>query len=181
MVFLPSLILFFPSQLVPEYTNKRSFLIDDSVVKLSLWDTTGHERYEHLNARFISGSQAFIIVFDLTSLESFIKAKNKIIEINEKFDEKILILVGNKCDMVDNICISDEDAQAVVKQFNAEYFEASALTGHNIADIFSTAITLMKERNLLNITQSSPTESPELLRGSPKGSPNGSLKESIKS
>lgn len=165
-----------PTQL-PEYSNKRSFLVEEAVVKMSLWDTTGHDRYEHLNERFIHGTQCFVVVFDLTNIESFIKARKKLKEIDEKFIDKICILVGNKCDIEEGICISEEEALSAAKEYNAEFFEASAKTGHNVHNIFATAINLMKENNLLNrSTSSSPVESPELLKGSSKGSLRGSLR-----
>ena len=40
-------------------------------VTLQLWDTAGQERYQSLGTAFYRGAEACILVFDLTSYESF--------------------------------------------------------------------------------------------------------------
>ena len=38
---------------------------------LQLWDTSGSEKYKPLTVSYFRGTKAFVIVFDLTSQESF--------------------------------------------------------------------------------------------------------------
>jgi Ras-related protein Rab-5C len=43
--------------------------------KLEIWDTAGQERYRSLAPMYYRGSQAALVVFDLTSRDSYEGAK----------------------------------------------------------------------------------------------------------
>ena len=49
----------------------KKLIIDNNVVKIQLWDTAGQERFKTITFSYYRGSHAVIIVFDITSRESF--------------------------------------------------------------------------------------------------------------
>ena len=53
----------------------KSILLDTADVKVEIWDTAGQERYRSLAPMYWRGSQAAVVVFDVTSRDSFEGAK----------------------------------------------------------------------------------------------------------
>lgn len=43
----------------------------DKRIKLQIWDTAGQERYRAITTAYYRGAMGFILMFDLTNLESF--------------------------------------------------------------------------------------------------------------
>nr|XP_025685020.1 ras-related protein RHN1-like [Arachis hypogaea] len=49
--------------------------LNEATVKFDIWDTTGQERYHSLAPMYYRGADAAIVVYDITSMESFARAK----------------------------------------------------------------------------------------------------------
>ena len=63
-------------------------------------NSAGQERYHSLAPMYYRGAQAAIVVFDITSPESFEKAKSWVSELQRQGSPNIVIaLAGNKCDL----------------------------------------------------------------------------------
>ena len=75
--------------------------VKDKKIKLQIWDTAGQEKYKSITHSFYCNSNAAIIVFDLTSNDSFEKIEYWIEEV-KKFARKdvVLMVLGNKSDLV---------------------------------------------------------------------------------
>eukprot|EP01126_Amoeba_proteus_P007418 TRINITY_DN1266_c0_g2_i8.p1 TRINITY_DN1266_c0_g2~~TRINITY_DN1266_c0_g2_i8.p1 ORF type:complete len:135 (+),score=27.65 TRINITY_DN1266_c0_g2_i8:69-473(+) len=58
-------------------------------VNMQIWDTAGQERYKSITPMYYRGAQAAILVFDVTSLESFESAKTWIDELFRSTKEEI--------------------------------------------------------------------------------------------
>ncbi|XP_029868344.1 ras-related protein Rab-10-like isoform X4 [Aquila chrysaetos chrysaetos] len=68
-------------------------------VKLQIWDTAGQERFHTLSTSYFRGAQGFVLVYDITNLDSFRSITSWMKDIHEKAgDEVDVILLGNKCD-----------------------------------------------------------------------------------
>ena len=132
----------------------------DKTIKITLWDTAGQEKFGSLSAGSLRGVQALLLVFSLTPImstrekEKYDKAKGeekskiqkdytektfKTVKFwleqfysFNKQEEKIIFLIGNKCDDVENRIIKIKDAKKFAEEYNLEYFETSAKTGKNI-------------------------------------------------
>ena len=54
-------------------SKKLQMVVGEEMVSvtLQLWDTAGQERYQSLGAAFYRGAEACILVYDITSYESF--------------------------------------------------------------------------------------------------------------
>ena len=67
---------------------------------LFLFFSAGQERYHSLAPMYYRGAQAAIVVYDITSAESFEKAKSWITELQQQGSPNIVIAVaGNKADL----------------------------------------------------------------------------------
>ncbi|XP_072708659.1 ras-related protein Rab-10-like isoform X2 [Ciconia boyciana] len=44
---------------------------NDTRVKLQIWDTAGQERFHTLSTSYFRGAQGFVLVYDITNLDSF--------------------------------------------------------------------------------------------------------------
>jgi len=114
-------------------------LPDSSTVKFEIWDTAGQERYASLAPLYYRGASAAAIVYDITSKDSFAKAKHWVKELQKNASQEIvIILVGNKSDMEADRDVSAEEAKEYADENAMEYIEASAKTAHNVNEIFES-------------------------------------------
>mmetsp|Transcript_6927 Transcript_6927/g.6098 ORF Transcript_6927/g.6098 Transcript_6927/m.6098 type:complete len:89 (-) Transcript_6927:290-556(-) len=80
----------------------QKMYVEDKIIILNLWDTAGQERFKSLIPSYIKDSAVAIVVFDITSKQSF-NSVDKWIEDakNLRDDDVLLILAGNKSDLND--------------------------------------------------------------------------------
>ena len=76
----------------------KSVTIDGSNATLQLWDTAGQERFSSLGVAYLRGSEALILVFDVTNQESFEHLSSWMEEFVSACGKKPIVLLGNKCD-----------------------------------------------------------------------------------
>lgn len=109
-------------------------------MKFEIWDTAGQERYHSLAPMYYRGANAAVIVYDITSLDSFERAKKWVTELDKQAQPDIIIaLVGNKTDLQTQRQVSKEDAASYAQQQdhpNLILMEASAKNGENVVEIF---------------------------------------------
>ncbi|KAI0979614.1 hypothetical protein GJ496_009130, partial [Pomphorhynchus laevis] len=87
--------------------------VDNVTVKFEIWDTAGQERYHSLAPMYYRGAQAAIVVYDLTSQESFSKAKQWVQELQRQGTPNIVIaLCGNKTDLSAERTVETSEAQS---------------------------------------------------------------------
>lgn len=115
--------------------------IDDYEVTLMLWDTAGEERFRSVAPSLLRGTNGLVLVFDLTSPESF---SNIDIYMEMFLDtcevdmahELPILLLGNKMDL-NSQNVSDDNIQNwLTSNKVTHYFEVSAKTGLNINEAF---------------------------------------------
>ncbi|KAK8804148.1 RAS-related protein RABa4d-like protein [Blastocystis sp. subtype 4] len=126
----------------------KTLVVDDKLtVKFDIWDTAGQERYRSINQLYYRGAAAAVIVFDLTQRSTFDAVKADWLDsIRKCADENIIIIIaGNKCDMVQDRCVPKEDIDKFCKEENLMYVETSALSGAGVSDVFTRIALLVKE------------------------------------
>jgi Ras-related protein Rab-5C len=115
----------------------QTVCIDDNTVKFEIWDTAGQERYHSLAPMYYRGAQAAIIVYDITSQESFLKAKTWVKELQRQASPTIVIaLAGNKADLAQKRVIEFQEAEQYASENGLLFMETSAKTAMNVNDIF---------------------------------------------
>lgn len=118
----------------------KSIQIENTVVKFQIWDTAGMEKYRTIAASYFRGCHAAFVVFDLTSRESFEGVQKWIEAYNEQVSpmfKRLVILLGNKCDLIPQREISDEELDIFIKNNSVLYWPTSAKTGVGVEEAFT--------------------------------------------
>lgn len=113
--------------------------LDDSEDKIQfgIWDTAGSERYKALAPMYYRGAEAAIVVYDITSFESFEGAKSWVRELKLYGQPNVVVaLAANKCDLEQYRVVSTHEGQAYARENELTYFETSAKTAHNVRRMF---------------------------------------------
>ncbi|KAJ1489186.1 ras family-domain-containing protein, partial [Baffinella frigidus] len=119
-----------------DFLSKTMYL-DDRVVRLQLWDTAGQERFRSLIPSYIRDSSVAVIVFDVTSRESFENTGRWIEEVRqERGEDVILALVGNKTDLAEKRRVSHQEGEEKARKYNILFVETSAKAGLNVKALF---------------------------------------------
>jgi len=115
----------------------QTVCLNDTTVKFEIWDTAGQERYHSLAPMYYRGAQAAIVVFDITSSESFEKAKSWVSELQRQGSPNIVIaLAGNKCDLANKRAVQASTAQTYADDNGCLFMETSAKTNANVTELF---------------------------------------------
>ncbi|VAH45943.1 unnamed protein product [Triticum turgidum subsp. durum] len=119
-----------------DFLSKTMYL-EDRTVRLQLWDTAGQERFRSLIPSYIRDSSVAVIVFDVASRQSFLNTSKWIEEVRtERGSDVIIVLVGNKTDLVDKRQVSIEEGEGKAKDLGVMFIETSAKAGFNIKALF---------------------------------------------
>jgi len=125
----------------------KNIEIDDKRVKLQIWDTAGQERFRTITTSYFRGAQGIVLVYDVTDRRSFESIRNWISQIQQHADVHVnKILVGNKCDMLDEKVVSTEEGSKLAKEFGMEFWETSAKNDVNVEQSFHSIARNVKER-----------------------------------
>ena len=127
----------------------KTLKIKDKEIKLKIWDTAGQERYRQITSHIYKDADGIILVFDVTSEESFNQITDWMEQIknNVSKEEVNLILIGNKCDLADRM-VEKERGEKMAEKLKIKYFETSALTGQGINEAFEElAKQIFKNKN----------------------------------
>jgi len=113
--------------------------LEDRLVKFEIWDTAGQERYHSLAPMYYRGSQAAVVVYDITDENSYEKAENWIRELQRQAPPGILMaLAGNKSDLEHRRTVQTKVAEAFARENQLIFFETSAKTAQNVTLLFKT-------------------------------------------
>ncbi|KAH7445626.1 hypothetical protein KP509_01G018400 [Ceratopteris richardii] len=111
--------------------------LEDRTVRLQLWDTAGQERFRSLIPSYIRDSSVAVVVYDVANRQSFLNTARWVEEVRtERGGDVIIMLVGNKTDLVDKRQVSIEEGDAKAKEFGVMFIETSAKAGFNIKALF---------------------------------------------
>lgn len=121
-------------------------------VKYEIWDTAGQERYRSLASMYYRNAQTALIVYDVTSQKSLEQAKYWIKELKRQVnDNMVVILVGNKLDLLDDRDNIETDAlaQELKDTYGLLWTKVSAKTGEGVHSLFEQlALRLPYEEQL---------------------------------
>lgn len=99
-------------------------------------------------------ANAAIIVYDITSPNSFEAMKHWVTELRRNVEEAIgIFIVGNKCDLSSHRTVSQEAARKFAESIGGNFFECSALSNEGIDDIFrELALSIAEAEDKANTT-----------------------------
>ena len=116
------------------YTKDISIKKETCTIKI--WDTCGQERLRALSANYYKKADGVILVYDITSIDSFNNIEYWLNSINYYCKREIpIIIIGNKIDLGNKI---DEDTlnNFINEHSNISMFNTSAKTGKGINEAF---------------------------------------------
>eukprot|EP00474_Spongospora_subterranea_P008548 CRZ09006.1 hypothetical protein [Spongospora subterranea] len=115
----------------------QTVVVQDCTVKFEIWDTAGQERYHSLAPMYYRGAAAAVVVYDITSEDSFKRAKKWIEELRQTGSADIVIaLAGNKTDLEAQRQVSPEVAKEYADDQGIFFTETSAKTAENVNELF---------------------------------------------
>ncbi|KAK7096090.1 uncharacterized protein [Littorina saxatilis] len=133
--------------------------LDGYRVKLQVWDTAGQERFRSMAPMYYRKANAAMLVYDITSLESFYDIKDWVKELRKNVDTPIaMCLLGNKSDLDSGRKVSTAEAAEYAASIEALFFETSALKNLGIEDAF-----LQVSKQLLKMYETYPNSGMGLL------------------
>ncbi len=149
---------YYTSTIGIDYKSKPLKIGENTIVKVTVWDTAGQEKYKGIAKSFFNKANSIILAFDLCNKESFDRLDFWVKELKEKSyqNDLYIVLAGNKKDK-EGRKVSYEEA----KKYSEEnkfggYFEVSAKSGDGIEDLFTDIA-----KNVLKILISKNNENTE--------------------
>lgn len=118
--------------------SAKSYLLnDETTVTFSMWDFGGQKLFRNIYPQFFARSDAALIVFDVTQMDSFDEVMIWHATITNYLKATIpILLVGNKIDLLDERVVPSSLAIDLAKQQDFLYIETSAKTGENVDEAF---------------------------------------------
>jgi len=125
-----------PSTIGASFMTKRIF-VDDWKVKFQIWDTAGQERFRSMTPMYYRAASGAILVYDITSNESFDSVKDWVEELRTKVEDDIVIAIaGHKLDLEKLRQVNRNVAIEYSKKIGALHYETSALNNNGIEELF---------------------------------------------
>lgn len=124
----------------------RTVDVDGERVKLQIWDTAGQERFRTITSTYYRGTHGVIVVYDVTSGDSFANVKRWLHEIEHNCDVVNRVLVGNKNDAPHRKVVLTEDAQRFATQMGIQLFETSAKDNINVEEVCLHCVNVKHDR-----------------------------------
>ena len=125
-----------------DYRLKTMTLKNNKNIKLQIWDTAGQDRFRALTKNYYKGANGIILIYDISTTQTFENVKVWINQIKEEANANVIIyLVGNKIDLpTDKRTVSEEEGQKLANEYKFLFKEASAKEGINVNEIFQELV-----------------------------------------
>ena len=111
---------------------------------LEIVDTAGQEEYKTLRDIYFKESDGFVLVYSITSPQSFThaqKLKDRLTQIHGP--GKPIILAGNKLDLDADRQVQEESAYQYAVSQQVGFFECSAKEMINVVELFNGVVRLI--------------------------------------
>ena len=125
----------------------KNIQIEEQIFRMQIWDTAGQENFRSITRSFYKNSACVIIVYDITSRETFTNVKTWIKDCMQTCSKNVfMVLVGNKVDDETSRQVSTNEGETFAKEHGMTFFESSAKTGKNVEEIFKTSAKEIAKR-----------------------------------
>ncbi len=119
---------------------KKSVIFDQwgVQVRLQIFDLAGQKQFTRVRQTYFAGAKSGLLVFDTTRRETFDNIEKWYQEAVSVEPDMMLMLIGNKIDLVDSREVSKEEGKALADKLGITYFETSALNRDLVEEAFRT-------------------------------------------
>jgi len=129
----------------------KTINVNGNQIRLQIWDTAGQERFRTITSSYYRAAHGIILVYDITSFDTFQNIKKWITEITRYSSPDVQkLLVGNKCDLVNDRKVSFETGSSLAQELGIVFFESSAKNDTNVEKIFENMANAINETNNIN-------------------------------
>ena len=119
-----------------------------SDLKTSPSITNGQERFKTITSAYYRGAHGILIVYDVSDKKSFSHIKDWLEDINKFTDNNpIKLIIGNKCDLVNEKQVTEEDKKMLKKQTGIDIIETSAKNSFKITEAMEMITKKLIEKN----------------------------------
>jgi len=125
-----------------EDSYQKQVEVDDEVYMLEILDTAGTEQFTSMRDLYMKNGQGFVLVYSIVADSTFNEIpalRDQILRVKD-VDSVPLVLVGNKCDLVEQRVVPNKQGEELARRFNCTFLEASARTRDNIEEIFHSLV-----------------------------------------
>ncbi|XP_035236509.1 uncharacterized protein LOC118207243 isoform X2 [Anguilla anguilla] len=141
----------------------QTMQVEGRKVILQLWDTAGQERYHSITKQILRKAEGLVLMYDITSSESFLALRSWLSSIQEGApDDVIIVLLGNKNDSHRRE-VSFEEGERLAREYSVHFMECSAATGDNVVQAMNNLARMLKQQ-----VEEKQESSITLHKGSPK-------------
>ncbi|CAI5687351.1 unnamed protein product [Oreochromis niloticus] len=121
-------------------------VVDGKPMILQLWDTAGQERFHSITKQVFHKAQAFLLMYDITSTNSFSAVSYWANCIQESAAENVtVLLLGNKSDCSERR-VKTHQGEILAKEYDFEFMECSAATGENVIQSLEVVARKLSQR-----------------------------------
>merc|ERR1712232_1477489 len=114
----------------------RVIPVEDTQIKLQIWDTAGQECFRSITRSYYSGAIGALLVYDISRRDSFKHCTRWLEEVRAQASSDMpVMLIGNKCDLP-NREVSYEEGAQFARDHGLVFRETSAKTAQNVEDVF---------------------------------------------
>ncbi|XP_043726362.1 ras-related protein RHN1-like isoform X1 [Telopea speciosissima] len=111
--------------------------LNEATVKFDIWDTAGQERYHSLAPMYYRGAAAAVVVYDMSSIDSFVRARKWVQELQRQGNPNlVMILAANKADLDSKRQVENEEGEKYAQENGLFFIETSAKTAQNVNELF---------------------------------------------
>jgi GTPase KRas protein len=133
----------------PSDSYRKQCVIDDEVALLDVLDTAGQEEYSAMREQYMRTGEGFLLIYSITSRQSFeeiMTFQQQILRVKDK-DYFPIIVVGNKCDLEKERVVSQQEGEALARQFGCKFIETSAKSRIHVEDAFYDLVREIRRYN----------------------------------
>lgn len=113
-----------------------------------VWDTAGQERYSSVTPSYMRDARVMVVVFDVTSDESWKSVPHWIHIARENGPKAVPVLVvGNKAEEADERAHPYETYETGAMSLGCGYMEASSKTNYNVDRVFQSIFGIGSDGN----------------------------------
>ena len=112
---------------------------------LMIWDVAGQKTLGNVKQAYYRGSEGAMIVCDITRRETLLSTIDWIKTLMQVTGEIPVVLLANKCDLMDKALFGEKEMSEVSKKLNAPFMMTSAKDGRNVGEAFQNIAESMVE------------------------------------